>query len=156
MRVRLEQKKYQNDIWSRSGVFIVNSEHILQVFLVLLLLTLNKLMLAGLIVNSQCIHYKILCINLVFTRSAFNRNCFQASIYLLKFNSGNIRAMCKICSKLTIKTERHHWCRSGVFIFNFEQIAPSALVFPLLTLNKWIPAGFRWQQRDLNPQPLSS
>ena len=61
-------------------------------------------MLAGLIVNIQYIHYKILHINLAFTRSAFNRNCFQVSIYLLKFNSGNIRAMCKICSKLTIKT----------------------------------------------------
>ena len=31
--------------------------------------------------------------------------------------------MCKICSKLTIKTpERRHSRRSGVFIVNFEQI----------------------------------
>ena len=31
--------------------------------------------------------------------------------------------MCEICSKLTKKTlERRQWRRSGVFVFNFEQI----------------------------------
>ena len=34
--------------WRRSGVFIVNSEHITHLFLVLLLLNLSKLILAGL------------------------------------------------------------------------------------------------------------
>ena len=39
-------------------------------------------------------------------------------------------AMCKICSKLTIKTpERRHWRRCGVFIANFEQILHIVLVF---------------------------
>ena len=46
-----------------------------------------------------------------------------ASIYLLKVNNNrNPRAMCKICSKLTIKVpERCHWRHqrcSGVFIVN--------------------------------------
>ena len=37
--------------WRRSGVFIVNFEHILHVFLVFLLVTLNKQMLAGFLLN---------------------------------------------------------------------------------------------------------
>ena len=39
-----------------------------------------------------------------------------------------------ICDKLTINPSRH-WRRSGVFIFNFEQISHLAIVFLLLTLN---------------------
>ena len=48
--------------------------------------------------------------------------------------------MYEICSKLKT-TERHHWRRSVVFIVNFEQISHIILVFPLLTLNKQMPAG---------------
>ena len=40
IRKRCEIVKYVN--WHRSGIFIVNFEHILQLFLVLLLLTLKK------------------------------------------------------------------------------------------------------------------
>ena len=32
-------------------------------------------------------------------------------------------------------TRTHQWRRSGVFIVNFEHIAPFVLVFVLLTLN---------------------
>ena len=40
------------------------------------------------------------------------------------------------CSKLTITTPgRRYWCRSGVFIVNFEQISHLLLLFLLLTLN---------------------
>ena len=46
----------------------------------------------------------------------------------------NLRNVCEICSKLTIKiTERYQWRHSGVFIVNVKQIS---LVFPFLTLNK--------------------
>ena len=46
--------------------------------------------------------------------------CFQAEIYLFKFNNKNTRKRCEICSKLTIKApERRHWHRSSVFIVNF-------------------------------------
>ena len=65
------------------------------------------------------------------------KNTFQADIYLLKVNNRNIRTMCKICSKLTIKKpELRHLHRSVVFIINFEQISHIGLVFLLLTLNK--------------------
>ena len=48
---------------------------------------------------------------------------YSAGIYLLKVNNRNPRATCEICSKLTIKTpQRRHWCRSVVFIINFEQV----------------------------------
>ena len=48
----------------------------------------------------------------------------SAGIYLLKVNNRNTRTRCEICSKLTIKTpERHQWCRSGVFVVNFEHIS---------------------------------
>ena len=54
--------------------------------------------------------------------------------------------MCEIFWKLTINVpELHRWRRSGgsgVFIVNFEQISHIVLVFLLLSLNKWIPAGF--------------
>ena len=76
--------------------------------------------------------------------------------------------MCKLCSKLTIKTpERRHpltgkiivkeiqitctvifsfneWRRSDVFIVKFGHISHIALMFLLLTLNKYI---------DLDPAP---
>ena len=66
---------------------------------------------------------------------------FSTSIYLFKGNNENTRT-CEIISKLTInEPERRHWCRSGVFTFNFELISDIVLLFPLLTLNKDIPEG---------------
>ena len=57
-------------------------------------------------------------------------------------NNRNTRAMCEICSKLTIKTpEPRHKRRSGVFIVNFEQISHIVLLFLLLTLKTSLPAG---------------
>ena len=57
-------------------------------------------------------------------------NVYLANIYLIKVSNGNTRTICKICSKLTIKTpERHRvlvssdfkFC-SCVFIVDFNQI----------------------------------
>ena len=59
---------------------------------------------------------------------------FPVGICLLKVNNRNIRTRCEICSKLTIKIpERCQWCRSDVFIVNFEHILRLALL--LLNLN---------------------
>ena len=53
-----------------------------------------------------------------------------AGVYLFEFSYGNARTMCKICSRLTIKTpERRHWHSSGVFFVNFELISHIALTF---------------------------
>ena len=49
-------------------------------------------------------------------------------------NNRNTRKKCEICSKLTIKTERRQWRRSGVFIVNFEHISH---LFPVLLLLPW-------------------
>ena len=66
----------------------------------------------------------------------------SAAIYLLKVNNRNTRTRYEICSKLAIKTpKRRHCRRSGVFIVNFEHISHLCLVFLLLTLNMWLPAG---------------
>ena len=47
---------------------------------------------------------------------------FPADIYLLNVNNSNIKIMCEICSKLTMKTpERRQWRRSGVFIVNLNK-----------------------------------
>ena len=67
----------------------------------------------------------------------------SAGIYLLRVNNRNTRTRCEICSKLTTKTrEWRQWHRSGVFIVNFEHIPHLLLVFLLLTLNIWLPAGW--------------
>ena len=61
---------------------------------------------------------------------------------MFKVNNRNTRTKCEICSKLIIKTtERCQWRRSGVFIVDFEHILHLALVFLLLTLSRWMPAG---------------
>ena len=61
---------------------------------------------------------------------------------MFKVNNRNTSLRCEICSKLTIKIpERRQWRRSGIFIVNFEHIPHLVLVFPLLTLSKWMPAG---------------
>ena len=66
----------------------------------------------------------------------------SAGIDLLKVSKRNTRTRCEICSKLTTKTpERHQWRRSGVSIVNLEHISHLILVFLLLTLNMWLPAG---------------
>ena len=47
-----------------------------------------------------------------------------------------------MCSKLTIKTaERREWSLSDVIIVKFEHISHLALVFLLLTLSSYMPAG---------------
>ena len=51
-------------------------------------------------------------------------NKYSAGIYLLKVNNRNTRTKCEVCLKLTTKIpERHHWCRSGIFVVNFEPMA---------------------------------
>ena len=45
--------------------------------------------------------------------------------------------MYKISSKLTTKTpEQRHWCRSGVFVINFEQIEHIVLVFSIVDIEQ--------------------
>ena len=45
--------------------------------------------------------------------------------------------MCENCSKLAVKTPEQRnfcdWCRSNVFILNFEQISHNVKVLPLVT-----------------------
>ena len=46
------------------------------------------------------------------------------------------------CSKsITENAQRLSWHRSSVFIVNFEQILHIVLLFSLLTLDKYMPAG---------------
>ena len=71
------------------------------------------------------------------TYKIFASRFYTADIYLFKFNNRNTRKSCKICSKLTIKTpEQRQWCRSCVFIVNFEHTLHLFLVFLLLTLSR--------------------
>ena len=60
----------------------------------------------------------------------------------------NTRTMSEIRSKLTIKTSERQWCRSCVFIVDFELISHIVLVFPLMTLNKEMPTGKSWNIRE--------
>ena len=66
---------------------------------------------------------------------------FSAKMYLFKFSNIDTKLICKICSKLTIKTpERKKWCHPGVFFVNFEHISYFALVLLLLTLTMYLLA----------------
>ena len=68
------------------------------------------------------------------------RRSYQVDNYMFKVNNRNTSLRCEICSKLTIKTPEQR--RSGVFIVNFENISHLVLVFPLLTLSKYMSAGY--------------
>ena len=49
---------------------------------------------------------------------------------MYKFNNKTPRTKCEICSEFTIKTpERRQWCRSGVFIVNFEHVSQPCISF---------------------------
>ena len=56
----------------------------------------------------------------------------RAGVYLFKVKNGNIRKMCEIFSKLTIKepVTEPYLC---VFIISFEHISLIVLIFTLLT-----------------------
>ena len=48
-----------------------------------------------------------------------------------------VQGVYEICLNLTIKTsERRYWCRSGVFIVNYEHVSHFVLVFLLLTSSR--------------------
>ena len=65
------------------------------------------------------------------------RGSYPVGNYMFKVNDRNTRTRCEICSKLTIKIpERRHWCRSGIFIVNFEHISHPVLLFLSLTLSR--------------------
>ena len=66
-----------------------------------------------------------------------------AGSYVFKVNNRNYRTSCEVCSELTIKApERRQWRRSGVFIVNFKHISHLVLVFLLITLSRYMPAGY--------------
>ena len=53
---------------------------------------------------------------------------------MFKVNNKNPRTSYEIYSKLTIKTpEQRQWCRSGVFIVNFEHNSRLVPVFLLIS-----------------------
>ena len=55
------------------------------------------------------------------------------NIYFFKVNNRNTITFFEICSNLTLKTtERCQWCRSGVFIANFEHISKLFLYFYII------------------------
>ena len=70
----------------------------------------------------QYVNPVFLLLNLDIALSAW-LTTIPENIYLLKVNYRNTKKRYEICLKLTIKTpERRRWCRSDVFIFNFDSI----------------------------------
>ena len=64
-------------------------------------------------------------------------NAFPATIYMFKVNTRNTGKMCKIYSKLKIKTRtRRQWHLFGIFIVNFDHILHPFLLFLLHTLGQ--------------------
>ena len=72
---------------------------------------------------------------------------------MFKVNNRTTRTRCEISSKLTVKIpEQRQWCRSGIFIVNFEHISHLVLDFLLLTLNMLLPNGLILEVKfDGNP-----
>ena len=70
--------------------------------------------------------------------------CTQPTITCSKLKNKNSRTRYEIGMKLTIKTpERRQWCRSGLFIVNFEQVSYLTLMFLFLTLSTDMLAGVK-------------
>ena len=66
-----------------------------------------------------------------------------ANNYMFKVNNRNTSTRSEICSKLTIRTpERRQWRVSDAFIVNFAYISHLVLVFLLLNLSRYMPAGW--------------
>ena len=72
---------------------------------------------------------------------------------MFKVNNRSTRTRCEISSKLIVKIpEQRQWCRSGIFIVNFEHISHLVLDFLLLTLNMLLPNGLILEVKfDGNP-----
>ena len=108
---KLTVKKPEQRQWRHSVIFIVNFDHFI----------------------TPCCSTSIVNFGHAI---AYTTSGVPTGIYLLKFNNRKTRTRSEIYSKLTIKTlERGHWCRSVVFIVNFQDISHLSLVFLLLTLN---------------------
>ena len=62
---------------------------------------------------------------------------FPAGNYMFKVNDKNTRTRYETYLELTRKRpEQRQWCRSGVFIMNFEHISDHIILFLLLTLSR--------------------
>ena len=97
----------------------------------------QRLLLNMVFLVSKCIFYKFTSFS-NYWHFYFSFS-LPSGIQLFKNNSGNTRTMREICSELTIKTpESRLWHRSNAFIVNFEQVSNIVLIFPLLTLNKFL------------------
>ena len=70
-----------------------------------------------------------------------HRNSTRAVIYLFKFNSGNTRVICEICSKFINNMSKSLMSFYVVFMADFEEIPRIVLMLPVMTLKKQIPAG---------------
>ena len=94
-----------------------------------------------------------MCVQCTSCVQGFNGS-FPANMYLfkVKVNSRSTRKRCEICLKITIKTPgRDQQRRSGIFVFKFEHTSHLFLVFLLLTLNKYMLAGYPWTIYFQNP-----
>ena len=75
---------------------------------------------------------------------------------MFKANNRNTRTRREICSKLTMKIpKRRQWRSSGIFILNFEHTSHLVLVFILLTLSRYMPAGMRGHSHGQKPHTVS-
>ena len=71
-----------------------------------------------------------------------NLYLFAQQAFIFSKSTFETAEMCEICSKFTKRIpEQSQSCHSGVYFVNFEQNSHIVLVFPLLILNKQMPAG---------------
>ena len=110
--------------WSRSGVFIVNLEHISYVFLLFLLLTLNKQLLAGIRCLRRLVNFLLMYSSE--WRSAGMKSCFSKCLpQKNKENSLQMKEWEKCSEFLTedLKTKLNHTKRPN----NYSRISMQVL-----------------------------
>ena len=130
-RILFEKKWHQ---WRRSGVFIVNFEHISYIVLVLLLLTLNKEIPAGIESAFCCSSHKTKRLSQIISSSS----------QLSSGNSMDLLADLKIFHILPFRAAK-------LFLFSIRWFLMNSLVFLLIT---WIVQVkgiiFMWRLKNIS------
>ena len=117
------KKNVFHKFWRISYFFLQILENFMELFSVYILNFISLTLTANLYAYFIWIFFRNVTnlVNVLRKYNYSNNTHYPATIYLFKVNNRNTRWRCEICSTFIItRSERCHWCRSGVFIVNFK------------------------------------